>query len=80
MVVLIAGERHLSLDSSCVLLGVVLHHWIVVMYYYGSPLSCYTRWKCSIFALLVDFHGDYKFILEVVEFYLIAKTMTDDTS
>jgi hypothetical protein len=30
--------------------------------------------------LLVDFHGDYQFTLEVVEFYLIAQTMTDDSS
>jgi hypothetical protein len=69
-----------SLDSSCVLLGVVVHHWIVVMYYYGSTQSCSTRWHCSSYALLVDFHGDYQFTLGVAECYLIAETMTDDSS
>jgi hypothetical protein len=27
-----------SLDSSCALLGVVVYHWITVVYYYGSTL------------------------------------------
>jgi len=69
-----------SLDNSCVLLEVVVHHWIVVMYYYGSTQSCSTRWHCSSCALLANCHGDYQFTLEVVECYLIAKTGTDDSS
>jgi hypothetical protein len=69
-----------SLDSSCVLLGVVMYHWIVVVYYYGSTQSCSTGWHCSSCALLVDFHGDYQFTLGVVECYLIAETVTDDSS
>ena len=56
----------MSLDSSCVLLGVVVHHWIVVMYY-GLIPSCYTRLNCNSYAILVDLHGDYQFTLEVVE-------------
>jgi hypothetical protein len=32
------GSDYVSLDSSCVLLGVVVYHWIVVVYYYGSTL------------------------------------------
>jgi hypothetical protein len=32
------GSDCMSLDSSCVLLGVVVYHWIVVMYYYGLTL------------------------------------------
>jgi hypothetical protein len=29
------GCDSVSLVSSCVLLGVVVYHWIVVVYYYG---------------------------------------------
>jgi hypothetical protein len=32
------GSDCVSLDSSCALLGVVVYHWIVVVYYYGSTL------------------------------------------
>jgi len=28
------GSDYVSLDSTCVLLGVVVYHWIVVVYYY----------------------------------------------
>jgi hypothetical protein len=48
-----------SLDSSCVLLGVVVHHWIIVVYYYGSTQSCSTGFHFSGCLILVDFHGDY---------------------
>jgi hypothetical protein len=54
------------LDSSCVLLEVVVHHWIVVMYYYGST-QCSTGWNCSSCVLLDDFHGDYQFTLGVAK-------------
>jgi hypothetical protein len=30
------GSVCVSLESSCVLLGVVVYHWIIVVYYYGS--------------------------------------------
>jgi hypothetical protein len=69
-----------SLDSSCVLLGVVVHHWIIVVYYYGLTQSCSTRWHYSRCALLVDFHGDYQFTFGVAKCYLIAETLTDDSS
>jgi hypothetical protein len=49
-----------------VLLGVVVYHWKVVVYYYGSEKSCSTGWHCSSCALLVDCHGDYQFTLGVV--------------
>jgi hypothetical protein len=32
------SSDRVSLDSSCVLLGVVVYHWIVVVYCYGSTL------------------------------------------
>jgi hypothetical protein len=32
------GSDCVSLDSSCALLGVVVYHWITVVYYYGSTL------------------------------------------
>ena len=70
----------MSLDSSCVILGVFVHHWIVVMYYYGLPKSCSTRWHCISCVLLVDCHGDYQFTLGVAECYLITETVTDDSS
>jgi hypothetical protein len=72
MVVRLQEKDIVSLDSICVLLGVVMHHWIVVMYYYGLAQSCSTRWNCSRYVLLVYFHGDCEFTLEVVECYLIA--------
>jgi hypothetical protein len=49
-----------SLDSSCVLLAVVVYHWTIVVYYYGSTQSCSIGWHCSSCVLLVDFHGDYQ--------------------
>jgi hypothetical protein len=68
------------MDNSCVLLGVVVYHWILVVYYYGSTKSCSTRWNCSSCVLLDDFHGDYHLTLGVVVCYLIAETMTYDSS
>lgn len=70
----------MSLDSSCVPLGVVVHHWIVVMYYYGSIQLCSTQWHCNSYVLLVDFHGEYQFTLGVAKCYLIAETVTYDSS
>jgi hypothetical protein len=32
------ASDYLSLDSSCVLLGVVVYNWIIVVYNYGSTL------------------------------------------
>jgi hypothetical protein len=69
-----------SLDNSCVLLGVVVYHQIVVVYYYGSTQSYSTGWHCSSCALLADCHGNYQFTLGVSECYLIAETVTDDSS
>jgi hypothetical protein len=69
-----------SMENSCVLLGVVLYHWILVVYYYGSRKSCSTRWNCSSCVLLANCHGDYQLTLGVVVFYLIVDTMTYDSS
>jgi len=51
------GSDCASVDNSCVLLAVVVYHWTIVVYYYGSPQSCYIRWHCSSCELLDDFHG-----------------------
>jgi hypothetical protein len=74
------GNDYVSLDSSCVLLGVVVYHWIVVVYYYGSAQSCSTGWHCSSYVLLADCHGDYQITLRIVVCYLIAEIVIDDSS
>jgi hypothetical protein len=69
-----------SLDNTCVLFGVVMYQWIVIVYHYGSTQSCSTGWNCSSCALLDDFHGDYRFTLGVAACYLIAENVTDNSS
>jgi hypothetical protein len=44
---------YVSLVSSRVLLGVVMYHWIVFVYYYGWTQLCFIEWHCF------DCHGDY---------------------
>jgi hypothetical protein len=56
-------------SNSCLLLRVVVYHWTLVVYYYGSTQSCSTRWHCSSCVLLADFHGDYQITLGVVVCY-----------
>jgi hypothetical protein len=69
-----------SLKNICVLLRVVVYHWILVVYYYGLTKSCSTRWNSSSCVLLANFHGYYLLTLGVAMCYLIAKTMTYDSS
>jgi hypothetical protein len=69
-----------SLDISCVLLGVVVYHWTVVVYYYGLTQLCSIGWHFSSCVLLADCHGDYQFTLGVAMCYLIAETVTNDSS
>jgi hypothetical protein len=52
------GSDCVSLDNSCVLLEVVVYHWTVVVYYYGSAQSCSIECHCSSYVILVDCHGD----------------------
>jgi hypothetical protein len=46
-----------SLDSSCALLGVVVYHWIMVVYYHGSTLLCATRVVVYHWIMVVYYYG-----------------------
>jgi hypothetical protein len=48
-----------SLVSSGVLLGVVVYHWIVVVYYYGYTQLFSIGWNYRNNMLLSECHGDY---------------------